>query len=173
MFKKIVLTLLLAGTACNSLVYSDMILDPRKQNNQKKPTMIADRQTQKGNLTHQQEVALIKLEQDIRKERQAMIKANGGKPLTKEQRNQLNEEMYKAKQQIYMGKAAANRANAANRNEKAQANAGKPLTPEQRKWLAEEMIRTNRDFYSRKNRENNTGTSNEAAPPSASGTPQK
>ena len=159
MFLKIVLTILTAGVFCGAAA---LAAPNSNREDKKRPVMIADQMPQKGKLTHRQDTALIKLQQNLRKERNAMLKSNGGKQLTLEQRHQLRDEENRTKQQIMMGKNLTGNIE----NVKADGRrrpASSAMTEEQQRWLTQEMIRTNRDLYSRKSGDGSSGVAEDAS----------
>ena len=152
MLQKIILTIMAAGVICGETAFAG---PAPGRDEQKKPVMIADQQ--KAKLTHRQETALIKLQQNLRKERNAMLEANGGKKLTLEQSHQLRDEENKTKQQIMLGKNLTGDIEKLNSKSR-QGTPASPLTREQQQWLTREMIRTNRELYSRKSGENSAAS---------------
>lgn len=101
MFKKFILAALLVGTAASSFVFADTPVINQKIRNQRKRI---HQGVKSGTLTPAQAAALKQTDKDVRHEKADMIKSNGGKPLTSEQRKLLRQDLRKNSRKIYREK---------------------------------------------------------------------
>lgn len=101
MLKKIMFTALAAVTVASSFVFADTPVINKEIKNQR---VRIHQGVKSGKLTPAQAAALKQMDKDIKKEKADMIKTNGGKPLTAEQRKILREDLKKISAKIYAEK---------------------------------------------------------------------
>ena len=107
MFKKVMLAVLFAVTVAGGLVFADTPVIKQKIKNQRHRI---HQGVKSGALTPAQAAALKQQDKDVVKEKKDMIKENGGKPLTAEQRKLLRKDLNKTSKQIYQEKHDGNTA---------------------------------------------------------------
>ena len=101
MFRKTMLAALALVTVGGAVVFADTpVMDQREKNQMRR----IHKGVKKGQITKPQAAALKQDVRDVRKEKRDMIKANGGKALTKEQRMQLSREQNQNSRQIHQEK---------------------------------------------------------------------
>ena len=105
MLKKVMLAVLLAGTVASGFVFADTPVINKEVKHQKARIRQG---VKSGKLTPSQAAALKQVDIDIKKEKADMIKSNGGKPLTDEQRKLLREDLKKNSAKIYEEKHDGN-----------------------------------------------------------------
>jgi len=101
MSKKVLLALVLVSTLGSAFVFADTPVINQQQKNQ---TRRINQGVNRGKLSPQQAASLKEQLAAIRKMKQDMIKQNGGKPLTKEQLQQLKQQLNQSSKQIYQEK---------------------------------------------------------------------
>ncbi len=110
MFKRILAAAVCVLTVGGSCVFADTpVINAREKNQEKR----INQGVKKGKLTKGQAKQLRSEIKGDKQEKQAMIKANGGKPLTAQQRKSLRQNLNQSSKQIYQEKhpAATNTGN--------------------------------------------------------------
>jgi hypothetical protein len=105
MLKKMVLAALVVGTLGSGFVFANTPVINAKERRQ---VHRINQGVKNGQLTATQAAGLKQEVKDVKREKADMIKENGGKPLTAEQRKLLRQDLNKSSKQIYQEKHAGN-----------------------------------------------------------------
>ncbi len=101
MLKKFFLAALILSSVTSAFVFADTPVINKEMKSQKQRI---NKGVKQGKLTPAQAAALKQRLNYINREKQDMIRANGGKPLTPAQRQQLKNELNQSSKQIYQEK---------------------------------------------------------------------